>query len=78
LNKNRSMYTITLNTNKTKAEAIFKFLKAFNVDFDIIDASLSKEQTKELNKRLTYSLTHPDDGISWEEMEKGWKDEEKI
>ncbi len=69
------MYTITINTNQEKAEAIFRFLKAFEVDFDIIETDLTKAQRTELEKRLKYSLAHPKDGISWEEMEKSWIDE---
>lgn len=72
------MYTITINTNKEKADAIIEFLRAFEVDFDIVDYEISPEQEKELEKRLAYSLAHPEDGVSWEEMEKAWKDEEKI
>jgi hypothetical protein len=69
------MYTITINTNQEKAEAIFRFLKAFDIDFDIIDTNLSLEQRVELEKRLAYSLSHPQDGVTWEEMEKAWADE---
>ena len=69
------MYTITINTNQEKAEAIFRFLKAFDIDFDIIDSHLSLEHRAELEKRLAYSLAHPEDGVTWEEMENTWADE---
>ena len=72
------MLTISINADKQKTAVIIEFLKAFEIDFNILNSELSSEQEKELNRRLVYSLAHPEDGISWEEMEKKWNDEEKI
>lgn len=72
------MLTISINANESKTAAIIEFLKAFEVDFDIVSSDLNQETEKELKKRLAYSLAHPEDGITWDEMEKEWNDEEKV
>lgn len=69
------MYTISINTNKEKLDAILHFLKAFEVDFKVFEPELSIEQTTEFKKRLAYSIENPDEGFTWEEMEKDWEDE---
>lgn len=74
--------TIKINNTSTKANSIINMLKNLAEDYDFIeiydDESLPKSTLKELEKRLAYSLAHPEDGISWEEMEKAWKDEEEV
>jgi hypothetical protein len=68
------MYTISINTNKEKLEAILNFLKAFEVDFDIVELDdsikeLPELSIKEYKKRYRYTMEHLGEGLTINEME---------
>jgi len=77
-------YFVKIKDNSIQARNIINLLKSLAEDYDfleILDSSegdfeISKEQEEELKRRLAYSLANPDEGISWEEMEKSWNNEE--
>jgi hypothetical protein len=68
---------LQIDTSSKQAKALIEYLKSLNF-VHIVDSELSLEQEKELGKRLAYSMAHPEEGVTWDEMEKEWKNEEKV
>jgi len=77
-------YLVKIKDNSIQAKNIINLLKSLAEDYDFLeiinneenDFAISREQEEELKRRLAYSIANPNDGISWKEMEKSWKDEE--
>ena len=73
-------YLVKIKDNSIQARNIINLLKSLAEDYDFLeilddkvsDFAISKEQEEELKRRLAYSIANPNDGISWEEMEKSW------
>ncbi len=59
---------LQIDTSSKQAKALIEYLKSLNF-VRIVDSELSAEQEKELRKRLAYSMAHPEEGVSWEEIE---------
>ncbi|NJO92547.1 MAG: hypothetical protein HC831_28960 [Chloroflexia bacterium] len=76
------MYTLSINTNKEKLDAILNFLKAFEVDFELIEFDESIKELPELSfqeykKRYEFTLNNMEEGLTINEMEsKLYPDEE--
>ena len=76
-------YLVKIKDNSIQARNIINLLKSLAEDYDFLeilddkvsDFAISKEQEEELKRRLAYSIANPNDGISWEEMEKSWNNE---
>ena len=67
---------LQIDTSSNQAKALIEYLKSLNF-VRIVESELSIEQEKELKKRLAYSIANPKEGVTWEEMENDWKNEER-
>lgn len=68
---------LQIDTSSNQAKALIEYLKSLNF-VRIVESELSIEQEKELKKRLAYSIANPKEGVTWEEMENDWKNEEEV
>ncbi len=79
-------YLVRITDNSIQAKNIINLLKSLAEDYDFLEIvdkkeatlGLSKEQQTELERRLKYSMANPSEGITWDEMEKSWGDEEEV
>ncbi len=64
------MYTLTINAEIGKIQAIINLLNAFDVEFDLNEFELSLEEQKKLKEAVEWADNNPDKYISMDKMKK--------
>ncbi len=64
------MYTLTINAEIGKIQAIINLLNAFDVEFDFNESELSLDEQKKLKEAVECTDNNPDKYISLDKMKK--------
>jgi hypothetical protein len=74
------IYTITIEDSTQPAISLinliktlandYSFIRVEETDTDSADLLLTQEQEMELDRRYAYVLQHPEEGKTWEEVER--------
>lgn len=71
-------YLVRIKDDTAQAQSIINLLKTLAKDYDFLEIvnkqeyylNLSKEQLEEIDSRFEYVLKNPEEGKSWDEIER--------